>query len=408
MSKNDIFSRTESYLSKKYEFRRNTVSFEIEYSLKEEENKKSDWKILNIAEIYVELKKAGIGIKEQDIKALLKSSFVKPYNPFLAYMESLEGDPNKDYIAELASYVQCGTEEEQREFVHELKKALIRCVYCSLGKGFNKQCFVLVSPLQNIGKTSFIKFLCPPALHEYYTEEMSFDKDGLIALSSNFIINLDELSVIAKSDLNTLKTYFSKDTIKVRLPYEAKASSTKRLCNFFASTNNEDFLSDPTGSVRWVAFYINYIDFDYQKNINIDNVWYQAYNLYKAGETGKMSQEDIAKNEIRNQKFTRITAEMELITKYCTKDPSETYFYTPTEIQEKLTGLASQRTNIALIGKALQILGYERISKRTKERTFPVYGYYIKFPDDNPLNPADHYYTSQKPIPDPNLDKVPF
>ena len=57
---------------------------------------------------------------------------------------------------------------------------------------FNKQCFVLVgtgigADNQNIGKSTFTRFLCPPKLKQYYTEELSIDKDGIIALSENFM-----------------------------------------------------------------------------------------------------------------------------------------------------------------------------------------------------------------------------
>jgi len=371
--KNDIFSITERYLSRKYTFRRNTVSFEIEYK-----NKGDDiWKVANLCELYRELHKNSITISETKLKALIRSSWVVDYNPFLSYFESLPAT-DKDYITELASYVNLSDWDATLDFAKELKKALVRCVACSLGQGFNKQCLVLVSPKQNIGKTSFVKFLCPPQLQDYYTEEMTFDKDGLIALSSNFIINLDELSVIAKSDLNTLKTYFSKDTIKVRLPYEAKASTAKRVCNFFASTNNEDFLTDPTGSVRWVAFYIESINFDYIKKVNINSVWSQAYQLFKAGETGKMSQKDIEANELRNQQFTKITAEMEYISKYFEPDPEKLHFFTATEIADFLQTQVSTRINIVQVSKALQTLKYERVSSRFRKKNFAEYGYFIK------------------------------
>jgi hypothetical protein len=373
---NDIFSITENYLSQKYDLRRNTVSFEVEISPK----KQNDWKVANFSDIFVELHKVGITIPEAKLKSLFRSSFIADYNPFLAYFESLPAppDPQKDYIQELAKHVECPDWDTETDFFIEFRKTLIRCVACSLGDGFNKQCFVLVSPIQNIGKTSFIRFLCPPALKDYYTEEMSFDRDGLIALSTNFIINLDELSVINKDDLNTLKTYFSKDKVKVRLFYEAKASTVKRVCNFFASTNNEDFLNDPTGSVRWVAFYVKKINFDYAQNVDINHVWWQAYQLYKAGERGKMTQQDISKNEERNRQFTKITPEMELILRFFEKDETQNSFLTASEIYEYLMQMSSVKLTHYQIGRALQMLKYTRSSKRLPTKDFPVYGYYIK------------------------------
>ncbi|MCU0439168.1 MAG: virulence-associated E family protein [Raineya sp.] len=378
--KNDIFSLTENYLNNHYKFRRNTISFEIEYRKTSDEVE--EWKPANLSDIFIELEKASIRISENKLKALFRSNFITDYNPFLAYFENLKlEDEEKDYIAEFSNFITLENKDEHPQFYNAFRKMFIRCVACALGYHFNKQCFVLVSPSQNIGKTRFIKFLCPEDLKPYYTEEMSFDKDGLIALSSNFIINLDELSAIEKSDLNTLKTYFSKDMIKVRLPYEPKATNAKRVSNFFASTNNEDFLNDPTGSVRWVAFSIKKINFDYSQKVNINNIWGQAYKLFLAGESGNLTQDDITENELRNTKFTKITSEMELVNKYCEQTDNDFVgdFVTGSEIQEKLSQLSSLKINSNNLGKALQTLGFKRCSKRVEGKSFPVYGYYVIF-----------------------------
>lgn len=372
--KNDIFSIAERYLAEKYDLRRNTITFEVEISPKGENN----FEIISFEDIFKELRVAGINIRENFLKIILKSSFVPDFNPLLSYFESLNF-PEKDYIKELCGFLEVGA--DPKEFYNSFRKMLIRCVACALGEHFNKQCFVIVSPKQNIGKTSFIQWLCPPALKAYYTEEMSFDKDGLIALASNFIINLDELSTLARAEINTLKSYFSKDTIKVRLPYEPKATSVKRVANFFASTNNEDFLTDPTGSVRWVAFYTHSINFLYSQKIDVNAVWWQAYQAYKAGETGKLTQEEIAINETRNLQFTKISSEIELLQRFCEPTDNEFLgeFLTVSEIQERLSQLSPIKTNVILLGKALQFLKYERTSKRIEGSKFPKYGYYIIF-----------------------------
>ncbi len=372
--RNDIFSITERYLAEKYDLRRNTITFDIEISDKGENN----YKVISFEDIFKELRVAGINIRENFLKIILKSSFVPHFNPFLSYFESLNF-PEKDYIKELCRFLE--VEADPQEFYNSFKKMLIRCVACALGEHFNKQCFVIVSPKQNIGKTSFIKWLCPQNLQNYYTEEMSFDKDGLIALASNFMINLDELSTLARAEKNTLKSYFSKDTIKLRLPYEPKATSVKRVANFFASTNNQDFLTDPTGSVRWVAFYTHSINFDYSQKIDVNAIWWQAYKEYQKGETGKLTQEEIAINETRNLQFTKITSEIELLQRFCEPTDNEFLgeFLTVSEIQERLSQLSSTKTNNNTLGKALISLGYKKVSKRIQGSNFPKYGYYIIF-----------------------------
>ena len=41
--------------------------------------------------------------------------------------------------------------------------------------------------------------------------------------------------------------------------------------------NMTEFLSDPTGNVRWIHFEINRIEWNYSKEVDIDTVWAQAY-----------------------------------------------------------------------------------------------------------------------------------
>jgi len=389
--KNDIFSITERYLVQRYEFRNNKVSNRIEQrTLFSDTEVYSEVKESNL---YVELQKNHINISPQKLIALLKSDFVPEYDPFFSYFETLrikskgDFDPEKDYIKELCSFVKVTYPEEQELFYRHFKKHLVRSVACSLGRAFNKQCFVLVSPAQNIGKTSFFRFLIPKELHDYYSEELSIDKDGLITLTNNFMINIDELSILNKAEINTLKSYFSKDLIKVRLPYDAKATTIKRRANFFASTNKEDFLADETGSVRWVAFNIDHIHFNqetggYTKVVNVDNVWLQAYLLFLNGYKYELNKNEIDENEQRNMRYFKQTAEMETLRKYARpaeENEPESDFYSTTEILENLQGRISQKLNLNNLGKALKMLGYERKSKRTSNQNYPSYGYYVIF-----------------------------
>ena len=98
------------------------------------------------------------------------------------------------------------------------------------------------------------------------------DKDARILLCKNFLINLDELSSLAKKEINTLKSYFSKDQINERLPYDRKNTILPRISSFIGSTNRDTFLDDETGSVRWLCFQITGINWNYRQEINIDLV----------------------------------------------------------------------------------------------------------------------------------------
>ena len=371
-----VFRQVEIYLNELYDTRYNEISNEIEYRLKKE----VQYKPLNENNIYRALQHNHIKFSQSNLMALLRSDFVKVYNPFEDYFDSLPlWDPETgiDYIDKLSEYINA---KQPERFKMHFKKMLIRSIACALTDGnFNKQAFILVHDKQNSGKSTFCRWLCPAQLKSYYAENISIDKDSLISLSENFFINLDELATLSKVELNTLKSMFSKDYIKIRRPFEKKPAVTPRRANFIGSTNKTEFLTDETGSVRWLCFEIEGINWDYQKDIDIDMVWSQAYTLFKSGFKYQLSENEIIENEMVNKGFQITTPEMELIQQNYLPGAKEKHelFYTASEMQHNL--MKKYENNVKLntnnIGKALKMLGFEKSQKFNG--AYPVKGYYI-------------------------------
>lgn len=308
------------------------------------------------------------------LEILLKSHWIEKYNPIENYFKNLPKWNGENHIQKLANYI---TTTDNASFQNHFEKWLTRAVLCSLKKGYvNKQCFVLFNTKQNSGKTSFLRFLIPTELEKYYTEDIGIDKDGLISLCKSLIINIDELSVMSKIDVNTLKSFISKNTINARLPYDRKSSLMHRTASFCGSTNRSDFLTDETGSVRWQIFEVLEIDFNYSKEININQVWAQAYfNAFeRKNYNPELTAEDILENEKRNEKYKQISLEQEIIITHFEKSENKNEFLTATDIMLAMNNALGVRLNIIKIGKALTVLNYERI-KHSKRQ---VYGYVIK------------------------------
>ena len=251
------FTITEEYLNQRYIFRYNIVSNKFEYKEKSD----VDYKELNENNLYVKLQKNNINISINNLIALLKSDFINEFNPFVAYFENLPvWDGQTDYIQNLVSYLK--TKDKKRLNLH-FKKWLVRAVRTAIDNNYyNKQAFVFVSNKQNSGKSTFCRFLCPPKLQDYIVENIGTDKDSLIAITENFLINLDELSTAEKNEINAFKSMFSKDKIKARLTYDKRATIHVRRANFIGSTDRWEFLTDENGSVRWLCFDIEYINWD--------------------------------------------------------------------------------------------------------------------------------------------------
>jgi predicted P-loop ATPase len=369
-----VFHQVEKYLRDNYKLRYNQIKCEIECSAIDQSN----FQPVNENSLYIELRKKKVKISKDDVKSILKSDFTSRFNPIAEYFNNLPiYDPTKepDHIANFASFVKA---EEQDEFNKHYKKWLVRAVRCALDDGYyNKQAFILVHEAQNSGKTTWCRFHCPAYLKDYFAEEISTDKDGLILLAKNFLINLDELSTLQRAEINSLKSYFSKDRINIRLPYDSKNSNIPRKCSFIGSTNLGQFLQDETGSVRWLCFQITSIDWDYAKEVNIDNVWRQALYLWRSGTFRyDLAPDEILENENRNMKFQQLTIEADLIAKYFEKPTDEAVFVRFMQAHEIVTYLIQKtgiRANNVMIGKAMTRYGFERVKKY--KNGIQVYGY---------------------------------
>lgn len=375
------FVMVEGYLNKVYDFRNNNVNGELEYKLKEEDT----FKPCKEDNIYVHLQRNGIKFSMLNLSALLRSDFVPVYDPFLDYFDSLTPYDSKvepDHITEFLTYIKA---KDQQRFNLHFRKMLVRIIACALESDvFNKQAFILVHDKQNSGKSTLCRWLCPVALKDYYSETFNGDKDSLIALTDNFLINLDELANLHKMELNALKTAISKDKVKVRRPYDKRANTYSRRASFVGSTNDPEFLTDRTGNVRWLIMEIEGINFDYSKNIENDNLWRQAYYLYKNNFDYKPSSEELQENEQVSERYQISNPAVELVQRYLSPGGENDEFKTTTDIKDYLIGKSAQADKLSpkAIGSALKSLGFDK-TKEGETSTKQRWGYRVKAIDAN-------------------------
>lgn len=370
------FALAKQYLMEKFEIRKNVISHELEYR----NRNKGEFITLNEHTIYVNMQIDNVNINFANLIALFKSDMVEEFNPFIDYFEHLpKWNMEVDYIQKLAAYVIVNDNDRQR-FDIQFRKWIVRTIKCALIDGyFNKQAFILVQEKQNSGKSTFCRFMCPPKLSNYIAENISVDKDSRILLTSNFLINLDELSTLSKVEINALKSMFSKDKINDRLPYERKNSIIPRRASIIGSTNQSEFLNDESGSVRWLCFEISGINWKYKTEIDIDLVYSQAYYLFQNGFKAELTQTEIAANDEINKSFQILTSERELIHKYLIsveKGDEYAIFMTATDIMVYLHQVSNDSIKLfpSNIGKALKQLNFTR-SKNGIEK---IFGYWVK------------------------------
>jgi len=362
------FSLAEEYLNERYKIRFNIISLDIEIRVIDSK----EWKILNENSLFIELQKEGINISINNLIALLKSDYVPEHDPFKEYFKGLPKWDGFDYIGYLASFVKA---KDQEAFNNHFRKWLVRLVKTAIDdKFFNKQALIFVHDEQNSGKSTFCRFLCPPLLNNHIVENVKDDKDSRIALATNIIVNLDELASLPRNEINGLKSLFSILFVSDRLPFGKKRITIPRRCSFIGSTNENEFLHDETGSVRWLCFEIDKIDWNYKIEVDINMVYSQAYHLVKSDYNFNLTADEISENEIRNKSFQQLSEESQLVHKYFMPDESQKAenFKTATDVKVRLSiHTGNNRYSVSKIGKALKQLG------AIKKKQSGIYGYYL-------------------------------
>jgi putative DNA primase/helicase len=212
-------------------------------------------------------------------------------NPILDFFKSKKWD-GKNRILDLAATLTVAENDESYAYV-ALKTWLIQCVAAADGAQHtpNKNAiakFELVFILQGgqgARKTSWFGKLVPKQISEYLIDGVHLDpadKDSVKQATSCWICELGELdSTFKRADISRLKAFLSKKTDTLRLPYDRATSQLGRRTSFGGSVNPEQFLSDNTGSRRFLPVQI--ITCNSLHTIDMQQLWAQVYALYLGG-----------------------------------------------------------------------------------------------------------------------------
>ena len=385
----------EIYLSSRYEFRYNTVLGRTEYRSKNDAHfsKVGRYEINTLRrEIDNDI---GIVTSSDNLYSIIESSFSPRINPIQEYFKRLSatdiGNSNRDSgndvslslkaIHDLAS---CVVVRNSDKWLPYLTKWLVAVVANAMDdrECRNHTCLVLTGE-QGKFKTTFLDLLCPPALHGYsYTGKIyPQEKDTLTYIGQNFIVNIDDqLKALNKRDENELKNLITCPMVKYRMPYDKYVEEHPHLASFVASVNGNDFLTDPTGSRRFLPFEVLSIDINRAKAISMDTVYTEAKALLKSGFRYWFDDDEIAELYKASEDFQVQTAEMELLLR-CFEKPTEdnpncTYM-TTTEIITYLGYYTHHSLSLKHMGEALKRSGFEKVSKR-REGGSPIYVYKVR------------------------------
>ena len=388
-------SEIEAYLSTHYEFRYNTVLGRTEYRSKNDAHfsKVGRYEINTLRrEIDNDI---GIITSSDNLYSIIESSFSPRINPIQEYFKRLPstyiGSINRDCgndvspslkaIHDLAS---CVAVRNSDKWLPYLTKWLVAVVANAMDdrECCNHTCLVLTGE-QGKFKTTFLDLLCPPALRGYsYTGKIyPQEKDTLTYIGQNLIVNIDDqLKALNKRDENELKNLITCPMVKYRMPYDKYVEEHPHLASFVASVNGNDFLTDPTGSRRFLPFEVLSIDINKAKAISMDTVYAEAKALLKSGFRYWFDEDEIAELYRESEDFQVQTAEMELLL-CCFEKPTDDNphcsYMTTTEIITYLGYYTHHPLSLKHMGEALKRAGFEKVSKR-REGGSPIYVYKVR------------------------------
>lgn len=364
----------EKHLRNIYKFRFNVIKCKPEYK---EISEKGDFLPVDkyfLNSLKRELDAVGINTSTANIKEILESKFADLVNPIKQYFLDLsKWDGKTDHIKTLCDTVKVRNDKQWSEYLKKWLVAVVANVMVD-EKCMNHTCLVLTGE-QGKFKTSWLENLCPKLLRNYlYTGKIDpTNKDSLTCLAEFVFINIDDqLRQLNRKDENELKNLITVNNVKYRRPYDPYITEYPHVASFMASVNGNDFLTDPTGSRRFLAFEVLDINISAAQALNMDLIWKQAYALYKSGFQYWFSDKDMEELNANNEAFKVTSLEEELLREYfkpCERKEDATHFYTSSRIKTDIEEFTKQRLNAKKLGEALVKHGFVKWQRTMDKHT---------------------------------------
>ena len=305
-------------------------------------------------------------VDKKHISNVINSSFVGDFNPFVSYLEHLPPwNGTDDHLLALSLTVQVkGGVDEQLRFAQYLKKWMVGMVAGWLNPQVVNNVILVLIGEQGSYKTTWFSYLLPPELEEYFrikTNASRMTKDDLLSLTNYGLLCFEELDTMSTREQNELKSAVTMPSVDERVPYDRYAKHRPHIASFCGTGNNVEFLSDLTGNRRWLPFEVEGIMSPRDDPFDYENIYSQAYALYRQGYQYWFSQSDVQQLAQHNAHFEVPKTAQDLV---------DVYFRQPVGIE---------RGEFMPIGRALQIVGSgsvnQEINARNLGRAFKELGF---------------------------------
>jgi len=149
-----------------------------------------------------------------------------------------------------------------------------------LEPGVQVDMVVVLVGKQGARKTSLVRAIVPHSDHYTEIDLSKRDDDLSRSLRGTLIAELGELRGLATRDLEAIKTFVTRRVEHFVEKYREHASRFARRCVFVGTTNEVEFLSDPSGERRWLPVMVGPCDPDAVAH-DREQLWAEAAVLFQ-------------------------------------------------------------------------------------------------------------------------------
>lgn len=203
-------------------------------------------------------------------------------HPVREYLESLEWDGIRRADSLFIDYLGAEDSDYTRQVT---RKALIGAVARIYEPGCkHDHMLVLVGPQGCRKSTTIAKMGKKWFSDSLYTMT---GKDAYEQLQGYWLLELSEMAATRKAEIEQIKQFISKQSDSYRAAYARRTQEHPRQCAFFGTTNDDEFLRDPTGGRRFWPVNVTNVGLVKAESLTeeiVDQIWAEIVIRYKAGE----------------------------------------------------------------------------------------------------------------------------
>lgn len=228
-------------------------------------------------------------LSRENIEAALSQvAREKPYHPVREYLGSLKWD-GVERLNHLGTDVLGIVPTPLQRSM--LRKWTISAVARAITPGCKVDSVLIIVGPQGVGKSTFFSTLGGPYFRDSAVDLTN--KDAYQVLNGSWIFEWPELETMARSPRSaTVKAFVTSRVDSYRAAYARQAQDYPRSCVIVGSTNDDRFLSDPTGNRR---YWVVPVEEEVNTTLlaaNRDQLWAEASAAHAAGEPWWLSPEE--------------------------------------------------------------------------------------------------------------------